>query len=225
MANIGDLTTYYVNQTPQITVTNSPTLGITAVNFAQQTQTKITQTASGRTIRASNATTLWGGTLQFSPDTQDQYKKLKAFLSTTRGPLNEFNVVIPGVSQFNGVVNGSPTPTFTVNGATAAGATTVSVNATTVGVINGTKWEPGMVIRFASHTKVYMVTNAAGVLWTSNGNQNVTIEPPLVSAITNSSVITYDAVPFTVIAINDLQEYAYTNDGLVSHRLDIQEVI
>lgn len=225
MANMGNLTTYYVNQTPQITVTNSPTLGITAVNFSQKTETKITRTASGRTVRASNSTTLWGGTLQFSPDTQHQYKKLKAFLSTTRGPLNEFNVVIPGVSEFNGVINGSPEPVFTVNGAFAAGATTVSVNATTVGVINGTKWEPGMVIRFASHSKVYMVTNAAGILWTTNGNQNVTIEPPLVSAITSTSVITYEAVPFTVIATSDLQEYAYTNNGLVAHRLDIQEVI
>ena len=224
MANIGNLTDYYVNQIPKITAVDS-TVGITAVNFSQKTETKLTRTASGRTIRASNSTTLWGGILEFAPDTQHQYKKIKAFLAKTRGPLNEFNVVIPGVSEFNGTLKGSPTPVFTVNGATAAGATTVSVNATTAGVINGTRWEPGMVIRFASHTKVYMVTNSSGVLWTSNGNQSVTIEPPLVSAITNASTITYEGVPFTVIATNDLQEYSYTNNGLVGYRLDIQEVI
>jgi hypothetical protein len=224
MANIGNLTEYYIAQTPKITVANT-TIGITAVNFSQKTETKITRTASGRTIRASNSTTLWGGTLEFAPDTQSQYKNIKAFLAKARGPLNEFNVVIPGVSEFNGTLKGTPTPTFTVNGNISAGATTISVNATTVGAINGTRWEPGMVIRFASHTKVYMVTNTNGVLWTSNGNQNVTIEPPLVSAITTASTITYEAVPFTVIATNDLQEYSYTNNGLVGYRLDIQEVI
>ena len=224
MANIGNFSDYYANQTPKITVVDS-TVGMTAVNFSQNTQTRITKTVSGRTIRGSNSTTLWGGTLQLAPDTQHQYKKIKAFLAKCRGPLNEFNVVIPGVSEFNGTLVGSPTPTFTVNGNFAAGVTTISVNATTAGVINGTRWEPGMVIRFANHTKVYMVTSANGILWTANGNQSMTIEPPLVSAIVNTEAITYQGVPFTVIATNDLQEYSYTNNGLVGYRLDIQEVL
>lgn len=226
MANIGNLTTFYSAQTPQISVTDiSPPLGINAVNFSQRTQTKITQTQSGRTVRASNSTTLWGGTIQFAAATQSQAKQLKGFLSKARGPLNDFYVIIPGISEFHGVANNAPV--FTVNGAFAAGSSSISVTGTAgTGPITGTYWPPGMVIRFASHDKVYMVTNAPNnLVWSSTSNKTVTIEPPLVSAITTASAIEYDNVPFKMFATNDLQEYQYTNDGLVAHRVDVQETI
>jgi len=226
MANIGNLTTFYSAQTPQISVTDiSPPIGITAVNFKQQTQTKITQTASGRSVRVSNATTLWGGSIEFSPMTQSQAKQMSGFLSKARGPLNDFYVVIPGASEFHGVANNAPV--FTVNGAFAAGSTSISVTGTAgTGSIAGTYWPPGMVIRFASHDKVYMVTNDVNnLVWSTTSNKTVTIEPPLVSAITTTSVIEYDNVPFKVFATSDLQEYQYTNDGLVGYRIDVQETI
>ena len=44
--------------------------GFQSVNFSMNTSTKRTQAASGRIIRATNSTTVFGGTLQFPPMTQ-----------------------------------------------------------------------------------------------------------------------------------------------------------
>jgi len=220
MASIGALTTFYSAQTPQITVTDT-TLGIRAVNFVQRTETKISVTESGRSVRSSNSTTLWGGTLEFAVGTQSDVKVLKGFIAKARGSLNDFTVIIPGVSEHHGVDNGNPT--FTVVGNTAAGATSITVNGTSAGVIAGTTWPVGMVIKFANHSKVYMVTNSN--IWSSNSNKTVTIEPPLTSAIVNTEGITYDNVPFKMYAVNDIQEYAYTNQGVVSYRLDVLEAL
>jgi hypothetical protein len=43
---------------------------------------------------------------------------------------------------------------------------------------------------------------------TSSSNAaTVTIEPPLTTALTDDSVVTYDSVPFTVFLTNDIQEF------------------
>jgi len=216
MANIG----YLNGGTSGGTFTQSD-LGLTAVNFQQRTQTKITQTQSGRTVRASNSTTLWAGTLQFPPDTQFRYRGVQAFFAKARGPLNDFYVIIPGVSNFLGKL-ASSNVAFTVNTSASAGSTSISV-AASGSVVTGTWIPAGSVVKFASHDKVYMVTN--DVYWTNASAKTMTIEPPLVSSITSSNVITHDDVPFKVFATSDLHEYQYTNNGLVAYRVDVQETI
>ena len=41
----------------------------------------------------------------------------------------------------------------------------------------------------------------------SSNAATVTIEPPLISALADNSVVTYDNVPFTVHLTNDIQEF------------------
>ena len=186
MANIG-----YLNG---VSATLATDIGFTAVNFQQRNITKITQTQSGRSVRVSNATTLWAGTLQFVPGTQAEYRPIQAFFAKARGPLNDFYVQIPGVSNFIGT---DGTSTMLVNGAFAAGATSVTIN-----VASGSTSivKAGNVIRFANHDKVYMVvTNVTA----NPGNNTFTIEPPLVTAVPTTTAVTYKDVYFKVFATNE----------------------
>ena len=209
MANIG-----YLNGA---SATNPSTdIGFTAVNFQQRNITKITQTASGRSVRTSNATTLWAGTLQFVPGTQAEYRPIQAFFAKARGPLNDFYVQIPGVSNFIGTDGPS---TLQLNTLATVGATSISVNN-----ISGpaSVIKAGNVIQLAGHDKVYMVV--ADVTANSGAN-TFTIEPPIVTQTSPGATITYKNVYFKMFATNDLQEYQYTNNGLVAYRVDVQETI
>jgi len=208
MANIG-----YLNG---VSATLATDIGFTAVNFQQRNITKITQTQSGRSVRVSNATTLWAGTLQFVPGTQAEYRPIQAFFAKARGPLNDFYVQIPGVSNFIGT---DGTSTMQVNAAAAAGATSITIN-----VVSGSTSivKAGNVIQFANHDKVYMVvTNVTA----NPGNNTFTIEPPLVTAVPLTTAVTYKDVYFKVFATNELQEFQYTNNGLVAMRVDVQETV
>lgn len=210
MANIG-----YLNG---VLATLATDIGFTAVNFQQRNITKITQTASGRSVRVSNATTLWAGTLQFVPGTQAEYRPIQAFFAKARGPLNDFYVQIPGVSNFIGTeFNG----TLATNGSHAAGSTSISITGS--GTIAGTVIKAGNVIKFANHDKVYMVVS--DVTYASTGNQTFTIEPPLTNTVPTANAVTYKDVYIKMFATSDLQEFQYTNDGLVAYRVDVQETI
>ena len=83
----------------------------------------------------------------------------------------------------------------------------------------------GDFVKFASHTKVYMVVADA----TSSSNAStVTIEPPLISALADNSVVTYDNVSFTVHLTNDIQEFGVVGadkDGnlLYQFEVDVEE--
>ena len=86
-------------------------------------------------------------------------------------------------------------------------------------------FKAGDFIKFASHTKVYMVVEDV----TSSSNAaTVTIEPPLISTVANNSVVTYDNVPFTVYLTNDIQEFGAVGsnkDGklLYQFEFDVEE--
>ena len=66
---------------------------------------------------------------------------------------------------------------------------------------------------------------------TSSSNAaTVTIEPPLITALADDSVVTYNNVPFTVHLTNDLQEFGGVGadkDGNVLYKfeLDVEESI
>ena len=83
----------------------------------------------------------------------------------------------------------------------------------------------GDFIKFASHSKVYMIVS--NVQASSNAS-TLTIEPPLLTALTDDSVVTYDNVPFTVHLTNDIQEFGVAGadkDGalLYQFEFDVEE--
>lgn len=205
---------------------NFPTSpGFTAINFKMNNQVKRTVTASGRTIRATNSTTLWSGILKYPPMTLSEFLPIQGFISRCQGGLNEFDVTMPTISQ-NSL--GLTSLNIQVNSTVSAGATSVSI---TNGPNSTLILNPGDVIRFPNHSKVYMVTDDSGVTTDGTGNATINFEPaalveiPPASASSSGDTIITDEVPFRMILSNDVQEMGYRTDGLVGYELDVQEVI
>lgn len=194
-----------------------------AVNFQQLTNSSITTTVSGRTVRVANSTTLWGGTLEFTTYTQYAFKYLQGFFAKTRGALNDFYIQIPGVSDFQGTYTG--TPSLQVVTTTSAGNNEVDI-ITTAGTIN---LRTGDMIQFESHSKVYMITDDCTGLSTSAedsaGGKTLKFEPNLVEAVTAGNFVNFSNVPFRVVCTNDEFTYNYNLDGTVDFAIEVREVI
>jgi len=188
-----------------------------SMNFKQQTKTKITQTASGRTIRATGSTTRWSVTIQMPVRTIAEHKVLQGFLALTQGPLNSFNITLPGISE-----NSSPVADSVTGGANAIHAPgDTSINITT-NQGDATVLKAGDVVRFSGHNKVYMVTTDVNT--DSAGYAVLNIQPGLVESVTYLESAVFNDVPFTMALNNDVQEYNYRTDGYVEYEMDLIEV-
>jgi hypothetical protein len=197
---------------------NFPTsTGFTTANFKTTNLTKRTETASGRIIRGTNATTLFQCTLQFPSVSLAEWKPVQAFIAQCQGSLNEFDVVLPTISTST---TDYPSATISVGTTTAAGSTTVDID---TNVISATALKAGDVVRFSGHTKVYMVTSDINTDGT--GGATLNIQPALTTGVTSGDTVTFNNVPFRVILSNDVQEFDYRTDGLVDYELDVQEVL
>jgi hypothetical protein len=148
----------------------------------------------------------------------DIYGELMAFIIKQRSGKESFDIVPPDISSAKGNVSG----TVLVNGTFAAGVTSVNVDAMT-----GTL-KAGDLIKFASHTKIYMVVADS----TADGSNEatLTIEPPLQSSISDDSVVTFDNVSFKVHLENDIQEFGVVGadkDGnaLYQFEFDVEEAL
>lgn len=193
-------------------------VGFSASNFKQNTITKRTQTASGRQVRQTNSTTLWSATLIYPILSLAQFRPVAGFIALAQGALNEFDIVIPTVSESQST--NASTLTATVDGNHTAGDTTINVD---TNIINGSAMKGGDVIRFANHTKVYMLTTDANT--DASGNVVFNIQPALVENLTNAESITTTNVPFRMILSSDAQEFNYRTDNLVSYEIDVEEVL
>jgi len=198
--------------------------GFNTANFRQNTITKTAQTQSGRTVRASNATTLWTGTLVFPTMTTAEFRPVQGFIALTQGRLNEFDIVIPVVSQSISVNRSLVSGSVTVDEDSATdhqvGDTNIKVQ-TPLNTANVLK--AGDVIRFANHTKVYVVTTDCNS--EADGQAVINIQPGLVEAVTDGEAVTTNDVPFRMILDNDIQEFSYTTEQYTNYEIDIREVL
>ena len=151
----------------------------------------------------------------------DVYGELMAFIMKQRSRKENFTIIPPEIED----ARGSETGTVLVNGVHAVGDTTIAMDA--FASDGAGRFKAGDFIKFASHNKVYMVVSDV----TSSSNAaTVTIEPPLTTALTDDSVVTYDNVPFTVHLTNDVQEFGAVGadkDGnlLYQFELDVEEAL
>ena len=146
----------------------------------------------------------------------DVYGELMAFIIKQRSGKENFTIIPPEVEDARGNVSG----TVLVNGVHAVADTTITVDAMT-----GTL-KAGDFIKFAGHSKVYMVV--ADVTADGSNEATVTIEPPLITALANNEVVTYDNVAFTVHLTNDIQEFGVAGadkDGALLYKFefDVEE--
>ena len=193
------------------------TLGIQS-----QVDTLISKSISGKKLTRQIGAQRFGFTAEIiTAKRSDVYGELMAFVLQQRGSKENFSIIPPEVKS----TRGSETGTVLVNGVHAVGDNTIAMDG--FAGDGAGRFKAGDLIKFASHTKVYMIVSDV----TSSSNAaTVTIEPPLITALADNSVVTYSNVPFTVHLVNDLQEFGGVGadkDGNVLYKfeLDVEESI
>ena len=180
-----------------------------AINFKSIHKNVSSESRSGRLQVRSIGYQRWSFTAKYKGLTREQVQPLYAFVESRRGMLVTFTIVLPLISYTSGSASG----VASVNGSFAVGSNSPSVDGFT-GTIKA-----GDFVKFGSHSKIYMVT-ADRV-----GAGTLAIEPPLIEAVTNNNVVTYDAVPFNVRMSNDMQQFKASGGDRYSIEIDMLEEI
>ena len=190
------------------------------MGFKSIQNTIISKSDSGKRLARQVDGQRWGFTVSIITGTRSGvYGELMAFIVKQRSGKETFTIVPPELED----ARGSETGSVLVNGNQSAGDTTIAMDA--FAGDGAGRFKAGDLIKFASHTKVYMVVSDV----TSSSNAaTVTIEPPLLVALADDSVVTYDNVPFTVHLTNDIQEFGVAGadkDGalLYQFEFDVEE--
>jgi hypothetical protein len=200
-----------------ISTSKFETMGIQSIQ-----PTLISKSISGKKLSRTIDAQRWAFTISVITSTRaTAYGELMAFMVKQRSGKENFTVVPPEIED----ARGSETGSVLVNGNQSAGDTTIAMDG--FAGDGAGRFKAGDFIKFASHTKVYMVVSDV----TSSSNAaTVTIEPPLIADIANDSAVTYDDVAFTVHLTNDVQEFGIVGvnkDGnnLYKYELDVEETL
>ena len=192
------------------------------MGFKSIQNTIISKSDSGKRLARQVDGQRWGFTVSIITGTRSSvYGELMAFIVKQRSGKETFTIVPPELEDARGNETGS----VLVNGNQSAGDTTIAMDG--FAGDGAGRFKAGDFIKFASHTKVYMVVSDV----TSSSNAaTVTIEPPLVADIANDSAVTYDDVAFTVHLTNDVQEFGIVGvdkDGanLYKYEFDVEETL
>ena len=180
------------------------TIGFRSVNYNLSSQS-----ISGRTQVRNIGGQRFEFSAQYTRMTRSEFAPILVFTMAQRGSAETFTIVLPQISSKSGDASG----TILVNGAADIGATTVGVDGVT-----GTL-KAGDMIKFANHSKVYMLTADRA------GNGNISIQPALRVAVPNDNAVTFDSVPFTVRLNNDVQEFNLGSASLVDYEIDMIEAV
>ena len=191
------------------------TMGIQSVQ-----NTIISKSLSGKKLSRQIDNQRFGFTAKIiTGKRSDIYGELMGFIIKQRSGKENFTIIPPEVEDARGVETG----TLAVNGSHTAGDNTIAIDGFAADTAN--RLRKGDFIKMNGHSKVYMVVED---VTSSSGAATVTIEPPLVSSLSNDEAVTYDNVPFTVHLTNDIQEFGAIGadkDGnlLYKFEFDVEE--
>lgn len=171
-----------------MTYPTTPTFN--ALKVGSESPTLFSKAVNGRTQSRKIGGQSWSFTAGYAPMTQAEFKPVWAYLIARKGRHGVFTVVPPVISSTSGTGTGTVTCTAAAIGAVAV----------TVAGLTGTL-KTGDFVKFANHTKVYMLTADR------DGAGAIAIEPPLTSALASNEQMNYNDVPFTVRLDNDLVEF------------------
>ena len=193
-----------------------PNTNFNAINLKSNQKTLFSETDSGKTFRRQIQGQRFSFTVSYPPMKRTEFAPIMAFIMKQRSRKENFTITLP--SYFNAL--GSETGTLLVNGAHSVADTTIAIDG--FASDGAGRLKAGDRIKFA-HDKVYMIIDDV----TSSSNAaTVTIEPPLRTALTNNSSVSYDSIQFTVHLASDVQEFRTNqndNDGnlLFTYEFDV----
>ena len=197
-----------------------PTAGFTTMEFKSNTQTRTTQTLSGRVQRAQINSQYFSFKLVSPPLTRAEYMPIMAFIMKQGGKFDSFTVVPPSISSTRGTASGTTTVADIISSDFSTAATSSTVPITNDGTSSGTL-KTGDLIKFSNHDKVYMLTDDVNL----DGSTIVglPIFPTLRTAVSSSTTVQYNNVPFKVFLTSDVQQFSVGNQNLFTYEINVRE--
>jgi hypothetical protein len=194
-----------------------PTTGFTTMDFKSNTQTRVSQTLSGRTQRSQLQSQYFSFKLVSPPLSREDFMPIMAFIMKQGGRFDSFTVVPPDISSTRGTASGTITcaELTTSDYDNTAGSSNVPVSQAT-----GTL-KTGDLIKFSNHDKVYMITEDVAL----DGSTIVSLPifPTLRTATTSSTTVQYNSVPFKVFLTADTQGFKVGSPKYYSYEINVRE--
>jgi len=183
--------------------------------FTDNRPVLINQTLSGKKSARQIGAQYFSFTVQMPPVDQLKAQEIFAFLSKQKGGFENFTIAAP----LNNKGTSHSETDILVNGATSAGASAVPMDGFSH---TNHALRAGDLIKFAGHSKVYMVQDEVTA---SGGSATVNIQPNLVANVSDNEAVTVNKPLFNVYLAND--EIRYTTDisGFYNISFDVREVI
>ena len=175
----------------------------------------LNQTLSGKKSARQIGAQYFSFTVQMPPVDQLKAQEIFAFLSKQKGGYENFTIAAP----LNNKGNSHSETDIVVNGATSAGASAVPMDGFSH---TNHALRAGDLIKFAGHSKVYMVQDEVTA---SGGSATVNIQPNLVAAVADNEAVTTNKPLFNVYLANDEIRYTTDTSGFYNISFDVREVI
>ena len=188
-----------------------------SLNFKDNRPTLVNQTLSGKKQVRQIGSQYFSFTVQMPPLQREKAQEVFAFLQKQKGSFEDFTIVAPldnlGASRFE--------TDILVNGSHSPGDASIQLDgfaASTSGALKA-----GDLIKFANHSKVYMVQSNIDSL--GDGSLTVLISPNLVASLADNEAVTVNKPSFTVYLENNEIMYLTDASGFYSISFDVREVI
>jgi hypothetical protein len=197
-----------------------PVAGFTTMDFSSNTQTRTTQSLSGRTQRAQLQSQYFSFKLVSPPLSRAEYAPIMSFILKQGGKFDSFTVVPPDISSTRGTATGTITCANITSSdySVAAGSSTVPI---INDVVSSGTLKNGDLIKFSNHDKVYMLTEDVNL----DGSTVVglPIYPTLRTAVNASTTVVYNDVPFKVFLTSDTQGFKIGTQKYYSYEINVRE--
>jgi hypothetical protein len=188
-----------------------------SLNFKDNRPTLVNQTLSGKKQVRQIGSQYFSFTVQMPPLQQEKSQEVFAFLQKQKGSFEDFTIVAP----LDNLGAGKSETDIQVVGAHTSGDASIALDGFTANQTGALK--AGDLIKFASHSKVYMVRDTADSL--SAGEMTLTISPNLVASLADNEAVTVNKPSFTVYLENNEIMYSTDASGFYSISFDVREVI
>lgn len=187
------------------------------LNFQSVRPTIMNQSLSGRRVARQLGSQYFSFSVKMPPLVQADAMSAFAFLQKQKGGYETFTIKLP--TENRGASKGETD--ILVNGAHTAGDTTIALDGFAFSTTGALK--AGDLIKFANHSKVYMVEN--DIDSSGTGTLTVQISPGLAETLANDEAVTVNRPAFTVYLTS--QDILYSTDasGFYNIQFDVREVI
>lgn len=213
--------------------------GFASVKLSSDQPYVTDKTNSGRILARAIASHKWKVNITYNPMTREQFDPVYTFLIQRKGPMFPFYVSLP---QYRTPKD----PDFAtyiasnnfleVNGAVAAGSTTMTLDRSNYTIGSNSTPSPGDLFKVSgtnsNHEKIYMVTRvetptdylqSSGA--PSSNNVRIHFVPGLSKAVSNNDDVVFGTgAHMKVMRVGRVEEYSLNSNNLYSFSLNLEEV-